>query len=301
MTTPDRLRVAAAQYPLDALADIEAWRQKTGRWVAEGAGTGANLLVFPEYGGMEFAATLGPAVAGDLEASLGAVADAVPAIDAHVSELARRHRVHILAPSGPARGRDGFVNAARLITPAGGIDVQQKLVMTPFERTWGVNSGGPIRVFETAVGRIGVAICYDSEFPLIVRAQAEAGAELVLIPSCTEQLSGYCRVRTGAQARALESQIATVVSPTVGDAAWSPAVDHNTGRAGVYVPPDPSLAVTGVLAEGELDAPGWIVADINFAALRRVRQGGEMRNAADWPSQPGAAPLAQRVEIRQLR
>jgi len=53
-----------------------------------------------------------------------------------------------------------------------------------------------------------------------VRGLAEAGAEIVLIPSCTERISGYHRVRTGAKARALENQIATVVSPTVGDALW---------------------------------------------------------------------------------
>ncbi len=59
---------------------------------------------------------------------------------------------------------------------------------------------------------------------------AEAGAEMLLVPSCTERVSGYHRVRTGARARALENQIAAIVSPTVGDALWSPAVDRNTRR-----------------------------------------------------------------------
>jgi predicted amidohydrolase len=93
------------------------------------------------------------------------------------------------------------------------------------------------------LGPIGVAICYDSEFPLLVRAQAEAGAEVILIPSCTESLSGHHRVRPAAQARALESQIATIVSPTVGDALWSPAVDRNVGAGGVFVPADPALSI----------------------------------------------------------
>jgi len=208
--------------------------------------------------------------------------------------------VHILAPSGPVRSGNRFVNAARLVTPSGCIGEQQKLIITPFERDWGIEPGGPLRVFETALGRIGIAICYDAEFPLIVRAQAEAGAELILIPSSTEQLSGHCRVRTAARARALESQIATVVSSTVGDAPWSPAVDRNTGRAGIYAPPDPALSMNGILAEGRLDVPGWIVADINVAALRRVRHDGETRNTGDWSSQPGAAPLAAQAEICRL-
>jgi predicted amidohydrolase len=297
MTGPGRLKVAAAQYPLDPLPDLGAWRQKTNRWVAEGAATGAELLVFPEYASIEVAATFGSAVAGDLQASLGAVAGALPEMDAHFAELARRHRVHILAPSCPARSADRILNAARLVTPGGSVGVQHKLIMTPFERSWGISGGGPIRVFETSLGRIGIAICYDSEFPLIVRAQAEAGATLILIPSCTEQLSGYHRVRTAALARALESQIATVLSPTVGDASWSPAVDRNTGRAGVYVPPDTSLAATEALVEGELDVPGWIAADIDFAAVERLRREGETRHWADWPLQPGAAPLGTLAEI----
>jgi predicted amidohydrolase len=81
--------------------------------------------------------------------------------------------------------------------------VHEKRILTPFERAWRVAPGRQLRVFETVLGRIGVAICYDSQFPLLVRAQAEAGAELILIPSCTEYLSGYHRVRAAAQARAL--------------------------------------------------------------------------------------------------
>ncbi len=300
MAAPDRIKVAAAQYPLDPLPDRTAWREKAERWVKEGAATGAGLLVFPEYGTMEFAATFGPAVAGDLAASMAAVADAMLEIHAQFAELARRNRVHILTPSSPTRSGAHFVNAAALVTPTGGIGVQQKLIMTPFERQWGITPGGPLRTFDTALGRIGIAICYDSEFPLLVRAQAEAGAELILIPTCTERTSGYARVRAAAQARALESQVATVVAPTVGDAPWSPAVDLNTGRAGIYVPPDPATAMSGVLAEGELDRPGWIVADIDFAALRRIRENGETRNRADWTSQPGSAPLAAHAEVVTL-
>jgi predicted amidohydrolase len=301
MAAPDRIKVGAAQYPLDWVPDLEAWRGKVSRWVADGAATGADLLVFPEYGAIELAAARGSAVAGSLEASLAAVVDSVLSLEAHFSELARRHRVHILAPSGPDRGGAGrYVNAARLVTPTGGIGVQQKLIMTPFEQRWGIAPGEPLRVFETALGRLGIAICYDAEFPLIVRAQAEAGAEVVLIPSCTEQSSGYARVRAAAQARALESQIATVVSPTVGEAPWSPAVDRNTGRAGIYLPPDPALVMSGVLAEGELDRPGWVVAEVDLAALRRVRLSGETRNAADWRAQPSAAPLTGQVEVSKL-
>jgi predicted amidohydrolase len=296
-----RLRIAAAQYPPEALATLGAYRDKLARWVAEAAGAGARLLVFPEYGAMEYAAPAGTSVAGDLAASLAAVSDALPEMDAAHADLARRHGVHILAASGPsARGAGRYVNAARLFAPSGKAGVQEKLIMTPFEHGWGVSGGGPLRVFETALGRIGIAICYDSEFPLLVRAQAEAGAQIVLVPSCTEFVSGYHRVRTAALARALESTCVTVLSPTVGDAPWSPAIDHNAGAAGVFVPADHGFCDTGVLAEGQLNRPQWVHAEVDLARLAEVKATGEMRNATDWPLQPGAAALERHVEVVQL-
>lgn len=296
-----KLRIAAAQYPPEALASLGACRDKLARWVAEAAAAQAQLLVFPEYGAMEYAAAAGAAVAGDLAASLAAVSDALPGMDAVHADLARRHGVYILAASGPsARAPGRYVNAARLFSPAGKVGVQEKSIMTPFERDWGISRGDTLRVFDTALGYIGVAICYDSEFPLLVRAQAEAGAGIVLIPACTEFVSGYHRVRTAALARALENTCVTVLSPTVGDAPWSPAVDRNAGAGGVFVPADRSLSDTGVLAEGPLNRPQWVYSDVDMARLAGLKSSGEMRNAADWPLQPGAARLGGGVDIVAL-
>lgn len=298
---PRFLRVAAAQYPIGQPATRVQWEAKIAAWVADGAATGAELLVFPEYAAIEQAAFLGPRVYGDLQATLeGVAALAAERVALHAA-LAARHGVHILAGSGPMRRADGrFVNAAQLVTPAGATGTQEKLIMTPFERDWCVVAGGPLRVFETALGRIAVLLCYDCEFPLLARAVVEAGAEVILVPSCTERLSGYHRVRAGALARALENTVVTVQSPTVGGAPWSAAVDCNAGAAGIYVPPEHGVSDTGVLAEGALDAPQWVFATVDLDALRRLRSGGEMRNFDDWNAQPGAVPLARGVDIVSL-
>jgi predicted amidohydrolase len=299
---PETLRVAAAQYPIGQPATLDEWRDKIATWVADGARTGADLLVFPEYAAIEQAAAFGPQVAGNLEASLKAVADLERERVALHLELAAEHKVHILVGSGPVRkGQSRYVNAAQLVTPAGSVGAQEKLIMTPFEWDWGISPGGPIRVFETSLGRIGIAICYDSEFPLLVRAMAEAGAELVLVPSCTERITGYHRVRTGARARALENQIATAMSPTVGDALWSPAVDRNTGAAGIYVPSEQTISEDGTLAEGLLNQPQWVSAGIDLQRLHQLRLEGEMRNFIDWSHQPGTVSLADKVEIVRLK
>lgn len=295
------LRIAAAQYPIEWLDSFDAWAAKLTRWVEEAAHGGAQLLVFPEYGSMELASLFGHEVAGDLQGSLAAMNGILGDVDAAHKALAARHGVHILAASFPICGTDGhYRNTARLFTPGGAVGEQQKLIMTRFENEeWHIAPGGPLRVFDTALGRIGVAICYDVEFPLLVRAQAEAGAGLILAPSCTERMSGYWRVRFGAQARAMENQCYVVHSPTVGAAPWSPAVEDNRGAAAVYAPPDAGNIASGVVAIGETDRAQWVFADLDMEMPERVRQGGEVLNFCDWAAQ--GAPSLSPAEVVSLR
>ena len=295
------LHVASAQYPIGQPKSLAEWEDKIALWVKTGAATGAELLIFPEYAAIEQAACFGAEVYNDLQVTLHKVAELAASRVALHAELAKRHSVHILVGSGPVLKSGGsFVNACQLVTPEGAIGEQEKLIMTPFERDWGISAGNPVRIFHTRIGTFGIAICYDSEFPLLVRAMAEAGADVVLVPSCTERVSGYHRVRTGCLARALENTIAMVQSPTVGDAPWSPAVDFNAGAAGVYVPSEHGVSDDGIVAQGKLNAAEWVTAKIDLARLRRIRETGEMRNYADWSNQPGAPMSKVKVEIVQL-
>ncbi len=285
------LRVAAAAYPLHPLASWDAFARKLADWVEDAVGQGAELLVFPEYGAMEVAHLAGPDIAGDLGPSIAAVSDRLPELDALHAELAARHRVHILAASAPAVGATHIaVNRARLFGPDGMIGRQDKQIMTRFEReTWGIHPGDPLRLFETALGRIGCLICYDAEFPLLGRALAEAGAQILVVPSCTDTMAGYARVRIAAMARALENQCFVVHSVTVLSAPWCPAVDENHGRAAIFGPPDLGFPDNGILAEGPLDRPGWVCADLDLDRIARVRRDGQVLNHAHWPESAAAA------------
>ncbi len=296
-----RFTIAAAQYPIEALADWSAYEAKLTRWVAEAAAGGAALAVFPEYGAMELA-SLDPATMGDLAGSLASVTAVLPRVDALHADLAARTGMHILAASAPFQRADGaYVNRARLFTPGGKVGVQDKLIMTRLEREeWGVSGGSPLRLFETVLGKIGITICYDSEFPLLARALVEAGMELLLVPSCTEAALGYWRVRLGAQARALEGQCYAVHSPTVGTATWSPAVDANRGAAAIYGPPDRGFPDDGVVALGQMDAAQWVLGEVDLARVAQLRTDGGVLNALHWAEQPGGGPLPA-VEVVDLR
>ncbi len=284
MTRP--VRIAAAAYPFDWLDDFDAYRAKISAWVADAAD--CDLLVFPEYGAMELAALGGPAVAADLEASLHEVARHAPARDALHAELAAAHGVHILAASAPhfdGQHVNGArpVNRATLYGPQGRIGDQDKQVMTRFEREdWNVIGAHGMRVFDTALGRLGVLICYDAEFPLLGRALAEAGVEIILVPSCTDTVAGYNRVRIGAMARALESQCVVVQAPTVGAVDWSPAIDENRGAAAIYAPADGFWPESGVLAEGAMDAPGWVKAVVDLDLVAESRRNGRVLPFRHW-------------------
>jgi predicted amidohydrolase len=295
-----RFKLAAAQYPIDWLEGWQAYEAKVRGWVEQAVAEGARLLVFPEYGAMELASLFPAPVPGDLAGSLEAVASLEPEVVGLHENLARRHGVYILGASLPVRAGAGrYHNRAWLYGPDGTKGCQDKVVMTRFEREeWGVSGSPELKLFDTALGRIGVCICYDVEFPLLARAQAEAGAELILAPSCTETLRGYWRVRIGAQARALENQCLAVHSPTVGDAPWSPAVDANRGAAAVYGPPDIGFPDDGVLALGELDRPSWVFAEIDLDRVAEVREQGAVLNHRHWPEQAAAtAPGVARVAV----
>lgn len=280
------IRVAAAAYPLDWFADWAGYEAKMTSWVAEAAGHGAQILVFPEYGAMELASVAGVDPA-DLDAATTAVSDLLTRAAQTLGALARQHGVYIVAPSGPFRTEGQLVNRAFLLSPSGDMAHQDKQMMTPWEvDPWQVRGHGPLTVLDTSLGRIGVLICYDCEFPLLGRQLVEAGVDVILIPSATETVAGYHRVRIGAMARALEGQCFTVMSSIVGPYPIE-AVNVSHGAGGIFCPPDTGLPETGVIACGTLDAPGWTYGDLDLTKLATVRDSGGVRTRADWPAQIG--------------
>jgi predicted amidohydrolase len=294
------VKIASAAYPLDPVTSWPAYAEKVTAWVADAAGQGADLLVFPEYGAMELATLAGAETAADPEACQRAVSEMVAEADALHAGLARRHGVHVCAASAPvfdpAHG-DRPVNRARLFAPSGAMGAQDKQIMTRYEReVQHVAPGGPLRLFDTALGRIGILICYDAEFPLLARALRDA--DIILAPSCTEALAGYSRVRIGAMARALETQCVTVMASLVGPFAACPHVDENTGTGGVFGPPDTGFPDTGVIAEGNLNVPGWTYAEIDTAAVARVRADGRVLGRAHWSEQDGRSDRVVPVPLR---
>lgn len=293
----DSVTIAAAAYPLDWFNSFEDYAAKITRWVADAAGQGAQLLVFPEYGAMELASLGGAAVAADLEGALTEVARRTPQVEALHTALAAQYGVYILGASGPTYVGDRPVNRATLYGPQGVMGHQDKMIMTRFEREeWFVVPGADgLTVFDTPLGRLGVVICYDSEFPLLSRALIEAGVEILLVPSTTETEAGFYRVRVGSMARALENQCVVVHAPLVGASPWCVALEENNGRASVYGPPDRGWPANGIVAEGAYNQPGWVFATISRAQIAQTRADGIVLNMRHWSEQADRVSTPVRV------
>ena len=287
------IRIAACQYQPTWQASFSAYEDKISALVAEAVRQGGQLLVFPEYGLMELASIDGAAAAADLALSLKSAADHNGAAQQLFARLARSHKLHILAPSGPVRMANGtFRNRAHLHGATGHPGHQDKLIMTRFEREqWHITGGTELTLFETAFGKLGILICYDAEFPLPAHALMEAGAEVLLVPSCTDTPAGAARVRIGAAARALEGQCLVVTAPLVGAAPWCPAIDVNAGAAGIFAPPDRGFPDSGVIAEGAMNVPGWVIGDVDLDEVARVREAGQVLNYRHWGEQVGGAAV----------
>ncbi len=291
------MKIAVAKYPIDAPADFAAFADKQARWLREASDAGARVAVLPEYLALELGATFEAPVRGDLHVSLAAIQRYRADWIALFSRLANELELHVVAGTFLLdTGQGRYRNRADLFAPDGAHRWQDKLQLTGFEKKTGVIEGGDtLKVFEIDSLRAGISVCYDIEFPLPVRAQCEAGARLLLVPSCTDTDAGATRVRVGCLARALENRCFVAQAVTTGDATWSPALDVNTGEATVYAPMDAGFPADGIVSV--TDAPtGWAYADIDVAVLADSRAGAQVANDRDWPGQLVPNLLRAKVE-----
>lgn len=276
------MRIAAAQY---ALARPCSWDEYAAGLRERLQGVEAEVILFPEYAGLEVLAFLAPNAT--LEAQMRALD--LERYRQVMAELARERGAVVVAGSVPAPEGESYRNRAYLFWPDGSFDYQDKLVLTPWERSTGLLSPGQrLRVFQTPFGCLAINVCYDCEFPILAWQQARAGAEALLVPSCTEGRTGYHRVRLACRARALENQILVVQSSVVGRFPQCQFIDRNTGAAGFFVPPDIGFPDDGVLARGKLNRAAFVSCQAPLQRLELLRrEGGEVATVRDWTEARG--------------
>ncbi len=273
------VRIALAQYPITFHRSLEDWKNHTEQWIADACSQGAQILTFPEYGSMELTSLFAEAVRNDLKFQIGQMQELLPDFIQIFQTLAQKYNCVIVAPSFPVMLADRTVNRCFVFTKSA-YSFQDKHFMTRFEdESWGISSSdGALRLFDTPFGKFGIQICFDIEFPIGGHLLAEAGAEFILVPSCTETQKGAARVHIGARARAMEQQIYTGVAQTINEALWSPAVDINYGYTAFYSSPDGDFNDEGILAKEEAQQAGWLIETIDLSQNKEIRQNGQVLN-----------------------
>src|SRR5262249_12345340 len=80
---------------------------------------------------------------------------------------------------------EGLFNSAAVISPEGKIGTHRKrhLPLIGADRFIDEPPGNEPAIFETSIGRLGVAICYEIRFPEVFRTLALAGADMIALPT----------------------------------------------------------------------------------------------------------------------
>ncbi len=138
------------------------------------AARGTDLLLAPELflGGYR----AGPRIAAIAESRDGPFARAVAGI-------ARKRGVAI-AYGYPERDGAAIYNAAAVIGADGGLIAHHRKMRLPgaYEKQW-FETGTALTLFMLNGWRVAPIVCYEVEFPEVVRAAARHGADLVLVPT----------------------------------------------------------------------------------------------------------------------
>lgn len=168
------LTIACIQYE-PRIGEVASNREEGLERAATAVRDGADVIVLPEL------SNSGYVFESRSEAlSLSEPADG-PTVRAWEA-FAREHGVHLVAGFCERDGADLY-NSAAVVGPDGHLGTYRKAHLwneepLVFERG---NSGFP--VYNTAIGRIGVLICYDGWFPESWRMLALGGAELICVPT----------------------------------------------------------------------------------------------------------------------
>lgn len=271
----DRIRVAALQYYIRPVQKFEHFRDQFEGLVSTAEDYKCHLVVFPEYFTLQLL-TLGN-VKKPMPEQIRELAKQVPRFLEMVSEIAQRFHLYIVAGSIPVFEDDSKIirNKCYFFGPTGKYGCQGKLHMTRFEsEEWLVSPHEKLHIFETNFGRVCIAICYDVEFPEIARVAARLGANILIVPSCTDDRQSYLRVRYCAQARSIENQMYTIIASTVGSLPMVPAVSLNYGQAAILTPSDFPFSRDGILAEGIPNQESMVIGELNLHTIMESLNSG---------------------------
>lgn len=269
---PARIRIAAMQYLLRPINRFEDFATQVEFFVRSAREYRSHFVLFPEYFTMQLLSYLREPSGAKAVRRLAQLA---PDYEELFRRLAAENGLYIIAGTHPIIQEGQLFNAAHLFTPNGRIFRQKKVHLTEAEKSsYQMSRGHGFYVYHTDFGKIAILVCYDVEFPEAARVLAENGAQILFVPSCTDERQGFCRVRYCAQARASENQIYVAMASTVGNLPDVPSMATHYGQAAILTPSDYFFARDGIAAEGSVNQEQMVIADVDLNLLEEQRING---------------------------
>lgn len=198
------------------------------------------------------------------------------------SEFAISYNINIITGSMPQINDGILQNVGFLCRRDGTVEKYTKIHVTPNEaRVWGMQGGNKLQTFNTDCGKIGVLICYDVEFPELSRLMADEGMNILFVPFLTDTQNGYSRVRSCAQARAIENECYVAIAGSVGNLPKVHNMDIQFAQSMVFTPCDFAFPTNGIKAEATPNSEMILVADVDLDLLKELNQFGSVQNLKD--------------------
>jgi len=198
------------------------------------------------------------------------------------SKLAVSYNINIITGSMPELIDDHLYNVGFLCKRDGTVEKYAKIHVTPDEqKVWGLKGSNEIKTFNTDCGKIGVLICYDSEFPELGRILANQGMQILFVPFLTDTQNAYSRVRICSQARAIENECYVAIAGCVGNLPKVHNMDIQYAQSAVFTPCDFAFSTDGVKAESTPNTEMILVADVDLDLLKELHSFGSVNNLKD--------------------
>jgi predicted amidohydrolase len=273
----ERLRVAAVQM-LPAPGEPEVNLVRAVELARQAAARGAKLIVFPECASTGYTTVGAPGVTLERHRDWAETVPG-PSVD-RMAELARELEADVVWGLHERRG-DRYYNSAALLSRTGRLlGVYSKVHINKYEARMGWTNGDGFRVWECgeaeAPYRLGLMICFDREVPEAARCLAVLGADVIAVPQATSCTCDLPIHGDQLRVRAYENEC------FISMANW--AGPEQKGHSLIIDP------WGEVLALGSQDEE-ILLADLDLAALRQLREGGIYGRHH---RQPGAyTPLVQ--------
>jgi len=273
------VRLGTVQWQMRPMRTVDELMQQVEFFVDALAGYQSDFALFPEFFN---APLMGQFDQSNPAEAMRELAQFTDEICERMQQLAVGYNINIISGSLPVYRNRELYNVSLLFRRDGTRDEQYKLHVTPDERSyWGVKGGDKLKVLDTDVGKIGILVCYDCEFPELPRILAEKGMRILFVPLWTDTKNGYLRVRACAQARAVENECYVAITGNVGNLPKVENADIQYSQSVVFSPCDFAFPHDGIVAESTPNTEMTLIADLDFNRLRRLRNEGSVQNFRD--------------------